>query len=140
MIVINSRLSLPDDAVKFTFSRSGGPGGQNVNKVSTRATLWFDISGSPYLSDSQKERVIQRLGNRVSKEGVVQVVSMQFRTQKANREDALRRFSALLAASLYEKPRRKKTGVPRRAKESRLQSKKRRSMLKSGRTKKSWDD
>ncbi len=140
MIDINSRLSIPDDEVRFTFSRSGGPGGQNVNKVNTRATLWFDVAGSPALSESQRAKILHRLGNRIGNDGLLQVVSMQYRTQKANREDALRRFTSLLAAALFEKPRRKKTGVPRRARENRLKSKKRRGMLKLTRTGKSWEE
>ncbi len=133
-------LSLPDDEVRFTFSRSGGPGGQNVNKVSTRATLWFNAAGSTALSEDQREKLIYRLGNRISKDGLLQVVSDQFRTQSANREDALRRFAALLAAALHEKPRRKKTRMPRGAKEARLKSKKRKGSLKAVRGRKNWDD
>ncbi|HEJ83365.1 MAG TPA: aminoacyl-tRNA hydrolase [Desulfobacteraceae bacterium] len=140
MIEINRSLSLPEDEIRFTFSRSGGPGGQNVNKLSTRATLWFDVAGSPTLTESQKDKILQRLGNRISKDGVLQVVSMQFRTQKGNREDALRRFASLLAVALIEKPRRKKTRIPRGAKESRLQAKKRRSRVKTTRAGKTWDD
>lgn len=140
MIGINPHLSLPDDEIRFTFSRSGGPGGQNVNKVNTRATLWFDVVGSPTLSENQKERILRRLGNRISNDGVLQVVSMQFRTQKANRDDALRRFTALLAAALLEQPKRGKTRIPRRAKEARLKTKKKRSRLKADRVGKVWDD
>lgn len=140
MIEITRQLSIPDEELRFTFSRSGGPGGQNVNKVSTRATLWFDVAGSASLTEEQREKIIRRLGNRVSREGVLQVAAAQFRTQGANREDALRRFAALIAGALYEKPRRKKTGVPRRAREARLQAKKRRGMKKAIRSVKSWDE
>ena len=138
MIEINSSLSLPDDEIRFTFSRSGGPGGQNVNKLNTRATLWFDVAGSPTLSESQRQKILQRLGNRISNEGVLQVVSMQSRSQLMNREDALQRFVSLLASSLVEKPVRKKTRVSKGAKERRLQAKKRKGAIKSFRSKKSW--
>jgi ribosome-associated protein len=138
MIEINNSLSLPDDEIRFTFSRSGGPGGQNVNKLNTRATLWFDVAGSPTLSESQKEKVLQRLGNRISKEGVLQVVSMQSRSQLTNREEALQRFVGLLAGALVEKPVRKKTRVSKGAKERRLQAKKRKSTIKLSRSRKSW--
>lgn len=133
MIRINNRLSIPENEIRFTFSRSGGPGGQNVNKVSTRATLWFDIAGSPSLNAQQKEKLLQRLGNRVSREGVLQIVSAQHRTQKANREDALQRFVSLVASALWEKPRRRKTRPPRAAKEARLEAKKRLGMKKKSR-------
>lgn len=138
MIEIKPGLSLPEDEIKLTFARSGGPGGQNVNKVNTKVMLWFDVKGSLTLSEEQKKTVLQRLGNRISRDGVLQVVSMRFRTQKANREEALRRFAALLASALYVKPRRRKTRIPRRAKEVRLQSKKRKSTLKLSRSRKSW--
>ncbi len=138
MIKINNSLSLPDDEIRFTFSRSGGPGGQNVNKVNTKATLWFDVVGSSTLTEIQKEKILQRLGNRISNNGVLQVVSMQARTQLANREEALQRFVGLLAGSLVEKPVRKKTRVSKGAKERRLQAKKRKSSLKQTRSKRSW--
>lgn len=138
MIEINSRLSIPDEEVRFTFSRSGGPGGQNVNKLNTRVTLWFDVAGSPTLSEYQKKKVLQRLGNRIGKDGLLQVVAMQSRTQLANREEALQRFAVLLAGALVEKPLRKKTRVSRGAKERRLQAKKRKSTIKLSRSGKSW--
>ncbi len=138
MIKINNGLSLPEDEIRFTFSRSGGPGGQNVNKLNTRVTLWFDVAGSSALSASQREKILQRLGNRISNDGVLQVVSMQSRSQLMNREDALQRFVSLLAGSLVEKPVRKKTRVSKGAKERRLQAKKRKSTTKLFRSKKSW--
>jgi ribosome-associated protein len=138
MIEINSSLSIPEEEIRFTFSRAGGPGGQNVNKVSSKATLWFDVENSAALSEYQKNLIRQRLANRISGEGVLQVVAMQHRTQKANREEALRRFVELLATSLIVKPRRKKTRISVGVKERRLQAKKRRSLLKSSRTKQNW--
>mgnify|MGYP001335300897 CR=1 FL=1 len=138
LIEITSTLLLPPGEVRFTFSRAGGPGGQNVNKVSTKATLWFDVENSPSLSEYQKSRIRQRLANRISGEGVLQVTSMQHRTQKANREEALQRFTELLAAALVEKPLRKKTRIGSGVRERRLQTKKRRSQLKSSRTRQDW--
>ena len=138
MIEINNGLSLPDDEIRFTFSRSGGPGGQNVNKLNTRATLWFDVAGSPTLSESQRNKILRRLGNRISNDGVLQVVSMQSRSQLTNREDALQRFAGLLAGALVEKPVRKKTRVSKGAKERRLQAKKRKGTIKLFRSRKSW--
>ena len=138
MIEINNGLSLPDDEIRFTFSRSGGPGGQNVNKLNTRATLWFDVAGSPTLSESQRNKILRCLGNRISNDGMLQVVSMQSRSQLTNREDALRRFAGLLAGALVEKPVRKKTRVSKGAKERRLQAKKRKGTIKLFRSRKSW--
>lgn len=138
MIRINNSLSIPANEISFTFTRAGGPGGQNVNKVNSKVTLWFDVDNSSSLSGHQKIRIKQRLAGRINKEGALQVSSMQFRTQKANREDVLRRFISLLSAALKEKPRRKKTRIPRKAKEARLRAKKRRGQLKAVRSKQDW--
>lgn len=138
MIGINSRVDIPDEEIRFTFSRSGGPGGQNVNKVNSKVTLWFDVKNSPSLSGYQKNRISQRLASRISKEGVLQVTAMQYRTQKANRDDAVQRFTELLAAALVERKTRKKTRIAAGVKERRLQAKKRRGQLKSSRSRNDW--
>lgn len=139
MLYIKSGLDIPESELHFTFSRSGGPGGQNVNKVNTKVTLEFDVISSPSLTDEQKQKLLHRLGNRISKDGVLQIVSTQFRTQKANREAAQRRFVDLMTAALHERPRRKKTKVPKRIKEARLKAKKQRGVLKASRLKKDWE-
>lgn len=139
MIVINSRLSLPENEIRFTFSRSGGPGGQNVNKVSTRVTLWFDVNASASLTDIQKQKISSRLKNRMNESGMLTISSTNFRTQRANREDVVLRFQALIAEALIERPARKKTRPPRRVKEKRLQAKKRKSRIKLIRSTKDFD-
>lgn len=139
LIRITEELSLPSGEVCFTFSRSGGPGGQNVNKLNSRATLWFDVENSPTLTPCQKLKIGRHLAGRINKDGVLQVTAEQYRTQKANRDDALRRFTELLAAALAEKKVRKKTRMSAAARERRLQSKKRRSLLKkTSRSKPDW--
>ena len=90
MIVINDTLSIPETELTFTASRSGGPGGQNVNKVSSRVTLSFDIGRSASLSDEQKLRAVRALGKRINKEGILQVVSQRTRSQEMNRADEFR--------------------------------------------------
>ena len=77
MIQINQQLAIADDELSFSASRSSGPGGQNVNKVNTRVTLWFDVAGSPSLSADQKQALLARLANRITREGMLQVVSQQ---------------------------------------------------------------
>ena len=139
MIVINSKLSIPEDEIRFTFSRSSGPGGQNVNKLNSRAILWFDVENSPTLSSYQKFKIRQHLTRRISKDGVLQVAAERHRTQKANKEDALQRFTELLAAALVVKKVRKKTRITNAARERRLQAKKRRGGLKSSRRSKDWE-
>jgi len=134
MIYINERVSIPEDELVFTASRSGGPGGQHVNKVSSRVTLRFDLDASPSLTDGQKHRVRHRLATRVSRDGVLRVVCRRHRSQLANRREAIERFSELLRSALQRPRRRRKTGVPAAAKRRRLEDKKHRGELKRRRS------
>jgi len=110
----------PDEGdVRFSFSRSGGPGGQNVNKVSTRVTAWFDVEACSALTAEQKRRIQTRLSSRISGAGVLRVTSSAARSQAANRESALMRLRELVRWALSEDPRRIPTRVPRRAKQER---------------------
>ncbi len=135
MVKITKKLEIPDEEIRFTFSRSSGPGGQNVNKVNTKATLRFDINSSKGLTPEQKKVLKRRLHNRISQNGVLTVSSDRFRSQRANREEALRRFAELLNQALKPRPKRKKTSVPRAARERRLREKKHRSRIKAARRK-----
>lgn len=133
-IQINHRLSIPDDEIDFTFTRSGGPGGQKVNKTSTRATLLFDVEASPSLTDAERARLRQRLATRISKDGMLRVVSQQYRTQTANRRAALERFVELLQEALKPRRKRKPTRVPSAVREERLKAKRHRSLIKRERS------
>ena len=104
--------------------------GQNVNKVNTRVTLFFDLAACPEFSDTQKHRIRTKLSTRVDRSGVMRVVSQRFRTQKANRRAALEKLHSLLEQALKQRPVRKKTKVPKAAHERRLEQKRRRSQLK----------
>ena len=139
MIEINKNISIREDELVFKFSRSGGPGGQNVNKLNTRVTLFFDVTNASGFSDVQKKRILQRLATRTDKNGVIRVVSQKYRTQKANRRVALERLVELLREALTKKRVRKKTKVPKWAKQRRLEEKKRRSTLKRQRTEKDFE-
>lgn len=130
MPIINAALFIPDQEIWFTASRSSGPGGQNVNKVNSRITLWFDLETSPSLSDEQKSRIRQRLSTRINKEGKLWLVAYADRSQHANKEEALSRFAALLNNALAEEKPRHKTKVPSSSRRKRLDAKKRRSVLK----------
>jgi len=134
MIPISEHLSIPDEEVAFVTSRSGGPGGQNVNKLETRVTLRFDLAGSASLSAEQKERLRQRLATRITKDGVFHVTAQRHRTQAANREAAVERFSELLRENLREEAPRKKTRPSRGARARRLEAKRRHSQRKRERT------
>ena len=139
MIEIKKNLSIGEDELVFKFSRSGGPGGQNVNKLNTRVTLFFDVANTISFSDEQKKQILKRLATRADKDGVIRVVSQKYRTQKANRRVAIERLVELLREALRKKPARKKTKVPEWAKQRRLEEKKRRSMLKRQRAEKDFE-
>ena len=99
MIAITDDLAIPDEEVSFTTSRSGGPGGQNVNKLETRVTVRFDVARSPSLSEQQRQRLLERLATRITREGVLHVTSQKHRTQGENREAAAARLCSLCSVS-----------------------------------------
>ncbi len=126
---------IAEEELIFKFSRGGGPGGQNVNKVNTRVTVLFDAANSGSFSDEQKERMLRRLASRADKDGV----SQQYRTQKANRDAAVERLEELLRGALKKKKMRKKTRVPASARRERLEKKKRRGFLKKQRAERNFE-
>jgi ribosome-associated protein len=127
-------LAIPEEEIDFTFTRSGGPGGQNVNKVNTRVTLRFDVERSPSLSAEQKRRIHARLATRISSAGILQVVSRKSRSQAANRDAAEERFAELLREALAPKLVRKETATPVTARRDRLREKRHRSLIKRDRS------
>ena len=135
MIEIKRGLAIPEEELTFLTSRSGGPGGQNVNKVNSRVTLRFDVRRSPSLSAGQKQRLLAGLATRISKDGVLSVVSQKHRSQLANRNTATDRFAELLREALRPVTPRKKTRPSAASKERRLAEKKRRSQSRQRRSK-----
>jgi ribosome-associated protein len=125
MIPIDAELAIPDEEVSFVTSRSGGPGGQNVNKLETKVTVRFDVASSPSLAEEQRAKILERLATRITRAGVLQVTSQKHRTQGDNREAALERFAELLREALHEETPRKPTRTPRAAKRRRIESKRR---------------
>ncbi len=128
-----------EDELRFTFSRSSGPGGQNVNKVETRVTLYFDVENSPTLTMTQKQRIGERLATRISNDGVMRVSSQRHRTRSANRDAACERFYELIAWALRRDKPRRKTRVSKAAKKRRLDDKRRRGDIKRRRSGSDWD-
>jgi len=133
-IRINARLAIPRRELVFVFSRAAGPGGQNVNKVNTRATLLFDVARSPSLGDEQRARIVSALATRITKEGILRVTSQKHRTQKANREEALARFETLLRGALERRRARRPTVPTPQSRRRRLEHKRRAGRLKAQRT------
>jgi ribosome-associated protein len=117
---------IDDSELIYTFSRSQGPGGQNVQKVSTKVTLRFNVRQNPSLADAQKARISAVLGHRLTREGVLAVTVQTHRTQAANRRAALARLQQLITAALAPRRVRKPTRPTRAAKERRLQAKRQR--------------
>jgi len=128
---INDHLEIDDGELRFEFARSGGPGGQNVNKVETKVRLLFDVVHSPSLTDDQRSQIEERLATRITKAGVLQISSQRHRTREANRKATVERFAELVAAALESDEPRVPTRVPRRVKKRRLESKRQRSQKKA---------
>ena len=124
---------IAEEELRFTYSRSSGPGGQNVNRVETRVTLLFDVHGSECLSEPQKYRIAGRLATRINRDGILRVVSQRHRTREANRRAAVERFDELLTEALKPTKKRIATRVRRSAVEKRIRQKKERGRVKQGR-------
>ena len=124
---------ISESELKLNFIRSDGPGGQNVNKVATAVQLRFDISGSRSLSQEVKDRLIKSAGKRMTKGGILLIEAKHYRTQDANRANALTRFYTLLHNALEKPKKRRITQPSRSSREERLKDKKRRGVTKRGR-------
>lgn len=129
-LTIAPDLRLPLAELDHRASRSGGPGGQHVNTSSTRIEVWWDVAGSPSLSEEQRIRLLTRLASRLDSSGRLRIVSSATRSQLRNREDATARLGEVVAEALRVPKRRRPTRPTKAAKAARLDAKRRRSSTK----------
>lgn len=133
LLRISNELTIPEDELWFTATRSSGPGGQHVNTTCSRVTLHFDLKGSPSLSEAQKRLATERLGRRVDTDGVLRLSAQTTRSQHANKELAKARFAGLLAEALRVIAERRPSKTPRAVKTRVLEQKRRRGLMKRAR-------
>lgn len=133
MLYITDDILLDENELHMEFIRSSGPGGQNVNKVSTAVQLRFDVRRSSSLPDDVRQRLMDMSGSRITEEGILIISAHRFRTQHQNRRDAVDRLVRLIRKAAEKPKKRKKTRPPKAAVEKRLQEKHRRSEIKHGR-------
>jgi ribosome-associated protein len=135
MLKISPHIIIADAELAEQFVRASGPGGQNVNKVSTAVQLRFNVYASPSLPWDVRARLIKLVGTRINSEGELMVTAQRFRTQAQNRADARERLAELIRAALHAPKPRRKTNPSAGAKRRRVESKQRQSELKRARAK-----
>ncbi len=140
MLVVNQRISVPLTEFEFSFSRSSGPGGQNVNKVNTKVTLHWPITSSPSVPEDVRARFVAKFRRRINNKGQLVVISQRFRDQGRNVGDCLAKLREMLSSVATAPKARKATRPSRASRERRLQAKQRIGEKKRGRGRVSGDD
>ncbi|MBN1142182.1 MAG: aminoacyl-tRNA hydrolase [Deltaproteobacteria bacterium] len=134
MLKLSARLAIPDHELRLSYVRSGGPGGQNVNKVASAVLLQFNFRASPSLPEECKSLLENYPDSRIGKDGVITIRASRYRSQELNRQDALNRLATLIGAALKPKTPRRPTKPTRTSLQKRLEAKKRRGQIKRERT------
>jgi ribosome-associated protein len=138
-LIVSEQIEIPDEDFEWTFVRSSGPGGQNVNKVSSAVQLRFLLPRNTSLPGAVRGRLRRLAGRKLVDDGSILIAARSERSQEQNRRAALERFAELVRAALIEPKVRKKTRPTRASKERRIESKKRRAGTKRSRASRSWD-
>ncbi len=138
MFVVNSRITIPDEELQFTYVRSSGPGGQNVNKVNSKAVLRWDVAANTSVPEDVRLRFTARQRTRITTEGEIVISSDRYRDQPRNTADCLDKLRAMLEEVATPPKKRRPTKPSRASRERRLQAKTEQSDKKK-RRKKSWD-
>lgn len=133
MIILNSQITIPEAELRFSFARSGGPGGQNVNKVSSKATLHWDVTASPSLPDDVKQRFLAKFRSRITTQGEIVITSQESRDQPKNIQKCLDKLRDMLLEILVPPKKRRPTKPTKGSKVRRLNDKKRDSQTKANR-------
>lgn len=139
-LVVNSSIWLPADEIRFRFVRSSGPGGQRVNKVSTKAVLRWDLAANVTLPREVKARFMKRFGNRITGEGHLLITSERYRDQRRNAEDCRQKLSRMLSMAAIEVKPRKKTGPSLSSRRRRLHEKRAKASKKELRRSPKWEE
>jgi len=130
-LFVTHSITIPDAELEESFIRSSGPGGQNVNKVSSAVQLRFDVRGSVSLTDTAREALLR--GGRLTQDGVLIITAQRFREQERNRADARARLVEIVRRAATPKAVRRATKIPKASKRQRLDGKKHRAEIKRGR-------
>ncbi len=137
---VKNGITIPEHELEISASRSGGAGGQHVNKTSTRITIRWNVKQTAALTEEQKARVLLHLAARLTSDGDLIIHNSQSRSQQQNKEQALANLAQIIRKALYVPKKRMQTRIPKEAKKARIESKRRHGEIKKMRSKKGYED